>query len=122
MDICRVDRNGIKLHEGDIVAECQVGDLTWEGKGIIRQRPLGVVVTCCTAHTCNMSEPEETDCYNIQQIRPGTVELTDNAPQWMVDSLSNGTQFASLHLSRFDGRFYAWDNIEIIGSVYDFPD
>ena len=113
--INRHDRNGIQLREGDIIAECTKGDVIWEGKGIIKERPLGVVVTYPDMKAKPIYPPEETDKYNITQIRCGVVELTDKSSDWMND----GSGTCKLHLSRYDGGFYAWDNIERIGSVYD---
>lgn len=113
--INREDINGVRLREGDIVAECKKEKIIWDGKGIIRERPLGVVVTYFDMNAKPIYPPEETDKYNIVQIRCGVVELTDKSSDWM----NSGDGTCKLHLSKYDGGFYAWDNIEKIGSVYD---
>lgn len=84
--------------------------------------PLGIVVIYKERDSSRILEPEETDCYNIHQIRPGRVYLTDKADEWMTESLSVDGKTTSLHLSRYDGRFYAWDDIELITSVNDLSD
>ena len=113
--INRTDVNGVRLCEGDIIAESKKGKVIWDGKGVIKERPLGVVVTYPDMNAKPLYSPEETDKYNITQIRCGVVELTDKSSDWMND----GDDTCKLHLSRYDGAFYAWDDIERIGSVYD---
>lgn len=117
--INRKDRNGIQLREGDIVAECSVGDVIWDGKGVITSRPLGVVIVYPSVKDTAMCHPEETDRYNVAQYRCGLVELTELADDWLPTIDVHGHKFTELHLSKYDGNFYAWDNIERIGSVYD---
>lgn len=109
------------MKDGDIVAECAIGDIIWNGKGIVKERPLGLVKVFKTSICSSLIEPEETDCYNVVQIREGRVKLTDEADSWMKNSLSDNDKYVSLHISRYDGSFYAWDNIERVGSVYDLP-
>ena len=116
----RKDKNGIILKDGDIVAECSVGDIIWDGCGIIEERPLGIVTVFKKHSGSKLLPPEETDCYNITQIRTGKVKLTDKAEDWMKKNLANGTGYSELHLSRYDGKFYAWDDVEIIGNIKDF--
>lgn len=125
MNIARKYKSGGHLQEGDIVAECEIGDIIWDGAGVVETRPLGIVITYKDNHFIGMKlyTPEETECYNIVQIRTGRVRLTDKAPKWMLESMpkhEDGT--VELHISRFDGKFYAWDNIERIGSIYELPD
>lgn len=120
--INRKDRNGNQLFEGDIVAEAIVGETIWDGKAIIRLRPLGIVVTYGRRHLkfkdSAMIEPEETDKYNIMQIRKGIIELTDKAEDWKTNFEHEGHKYSDLHLSCYDDAFYGWDSIERIGSVY----
>ena len=52
------------------------------------------------------------------QIKRGVVKLTDKAEEFLRKN-SDSDGFMDIHISRHDGNFYAWDNIEIIGSVYD---
>lgn len=116
--INRKDINGIQLFEGDIIAEGKVGEKIWDEQAIVLTRPLGMVQTYNASPT-SLLPPEETDCYNIIQIRKGIIQLAENATDWAKDHIG---EISDLHLSRYDGRFYNWDNIEKIGSVYDFKD
>lgn len=119
---CRKDKNNILLADGDIVAQCTLGDVIWDGKAIIRRRPLGIVKTYKNSEQLPIMEPEETDCYNVYEIRKGVVELTDKADEWMKTKLANEDGYVDLCISRYDGRFHGWDDIEKIGSIYDLTD
>ena len=115
--IPRKYKNGIQLKEGDIIAESEIGKSIWDGQAIITSRPLGIVVVYHHPQLKEDIEPEETDSYNIKEIRCGTVKFTDKAKEWMKERL-NG----NLYLSKYDGKFYAWDNIEVIGNIYDLDE
>ena len=116
--IARVDIHGTPLKEGDIVAEGKIDDEIWQGQAVILQRPLGIVVTYRNPTVIGFISPEETDFYNVVQIKRGVVKLTDKAEGFLRKN-SDSDGFMDIHISRHDGNFYAWDNIEIIGSVYD---
>lgn len=123
MKITRKYKDGGYLEEGDIVAECQIGEIIWDGAAVIKERPLGVVVVYQNSNIIGMSPPEETDFYNIKPLRTGKIQLLDAAPEWMKKSFTtdyNG--YSDLYLSTYDGQFYAWDNIEKIGTIYALPD
>lgn len=117
--IKRKDKNGVQLREGDIVAESSIGTVIWEGKGVVKSRPLGVVVVYTSVADSASLNPEETDRYNIVQFRRGLVELTEKAEDWLTMFEDNGRKYTELHISKYDGDFYAWNNIERVGSVYD---
>lgn len=117
----RKDIHGNYLKEGDIIAEGILGEEIWDGGGILISRPLGIVRIYNNQRSTAMVPPEETDCYNIEQIRIGKVQMTDKAEEWARKKLfSNG--FSDIHISRYDGKFYGWDKVEIIGSIYDLGD
>lgn len=118
-NIERYDKNGIRLKEGDIIAECTIGESIWEDKGVILSRPLGIVQVYHNVNTTASLNPDENDSYNIIPIRKGSVQLTDKADKWMVNNLGNDERISELNISRYDGDFYAWDNIEVIGSIYN---
>ena len=115
-EIARKDIHGTPLEEGDIIAEGKLNELIWEGQAKIIQRPLGVINVYKNAVTKGLTMPEETDFYNVTQIRHGLVELTDSAQDFLK---ANANKFGimKLHLSRYDGKFYGWENIEKISSV-----
>ena len=118
----RKDINGKELQVGDIVAECKIGQKIWNDGAVIVKRPLGVVVSVPIKMT-SIQQPEETDFYNIQPIRKGLVVLTDNADEFLqLYAKENEYDMPTmeLNISRYDGNFYAWDDIEIIGTVNDF--
>ena len=119
MKIPRTDVNGKILQDGDIVAEGKIDELIWDGEAIIIQRPLGIVTISKNPKSKVLSTPEETDFYNVIQIRPGVAKLTNSARDFLKAN-ADEINTIYLHLSRYDGKFYNWENIEVIGSVYDF--
>lgn len=119
-------KDGTPVMEGDIVAEGHVNDIIWDGKAIITRRPLGVVVvTPRKKLTLANTILDKTEFYNVQQIRVGKAEFTDECEEWfgeMIKDIPEEQRYQDLHLSTWDGGFYAWDNIEKVGSIYDFND
>lgn len=115
--ISRKDINGVQLKEGDIIAEGKVGEEIWSGQAIIKSRPLGVVVVYNHPQFIKHFEPNETNLYNIKSLRGGVVEFTDKALPYFDISKTG-----PLYISSYDGKFTAWDDIEKIGSIYDFKD
>lgn len=118
----RKDINGKELQVGDIIAECQIGQKIWNDGAVIVKRPLGVVASVPQKMTSSW-RPEETDFYNIVQIREGLVVLTDNADEFLklyAEESEYDMPTMKLCISRYDGNFYAWDNIEIVGTVNDY--
>lgn len=118
----RKDINGVLLVDGDIVAQCKEGDVLWDGMGIVRRCPLGLVRVF--DYNIKQAEkpdypPGENDYYNVVEIREGVVELTDKAPDYMRRRIYEGKDACDLHISRYDGQFYGWHNIEKIGNVWD---
>ena len=120
MSIPRMDIHGNELNDRDIVAEGKRGDIIWDGQARIVKRPLGLVIINRSPDLTNLISPEETDFYNLTEIRVGLVELTEKANEFLWKN-ADSHGFLPLHLSRYDGRFYNWDKIEVVGNVDDFP-
>ena len=118
--IGKADVYGKILKEGDIVAEGVLNSEIWNGWGILISRPLGIVRIYKPTNTACL-EPEETDCYNVVHLRTGTVAMTSNAPSWAQKSLFSSQQTCDIYISSYDGRFTAWNNIEVVGNIYDLP-
>ena len=116
-----VDINGKKLKDGDIVAECQIGRKIWEDKGVITSRPIGIFHVLKNPKNYKEFVPERTDFYNITLLRTGTVEMLDKASnkEFFDESDPSVHRTVELYLSSYDGAFYGWDDIEIIGNIYD---
>ena len=120
--ICRKDIHGSELQEGDIIAAGKVGELIWEGKATLLSRPIGIVYIpeYHPPYNKDYCFVEETDCYNVMQIRPGEVAITKDADKYIKNNLCNGTGKCFIHLDIYDGCFYGWNTVEKIGSIYDF--
>ena len=94
------DKNGVELHNGDIVAESEVGKIIWDGWCRIVERPLGRVKVYKDGKV------------NIFSYKPGKVEAIIDIPnEFIKNSVENDGR---LYLSTYDGVFFKWDNIEII--------
>lgn len=126
-EICKgvFDKYGFQVHEGDIVIQGHPGQVIWQGDGEVMECPVGVV---CTAGlkikmpTVGDFEPEITERYTVKQLRQGIVKLNpDTKHEFLKEYEKDGEWYSSLHLSKYDGDFYGWDDITIIGSIYDIP-
>lgn len=118
--ICRKDINGKIIVPGDIVAEGIVGELIWDGMAKLIERPIGIVIGSKDPRLTQFSDPEESNFYNVQEIRAGIVQLMPNAKEFLKKN-ADSSGAMHIYLSRYDGVFYNWNKVEIISSIYDFP-
>ena len=119
--ICRYDISGKQLKDGDIVAQCEVGREIWDNKAVIVSRPLGIIKVSKDPHT-GIHYAEEDCCYKVVHLREGKVKLTDKADDWMKHNLADKDGYGPLYLSLYDGDFFGWNDIEVIGNIYeDYP-
>ena len=117
------DRNDVSLREGDIIRECVIGQSVWDGEGVIVECPLGLVVVGSTKLNGQYSIPEITDRYNVISLKPGLVKLVENNESIFLRHYEkDGDYYCPIHLTTYDGKFYGWNNIEKIGSVYDIEE
>lgn len=119
-------KDGTPVMEGDIIAEGNINDIIWEGKAIVTRRPLGIVVTKqrkkLSMHNTILDKAE---FYNVEEIRVGKAEFINEDEEWfnkMIKDVPEEQRYQDLHLSTWDGGFYGWNDIEKIGSIYDFDD
>ncbi len=112
------DRNGVHLKEGDIVAKCKIGDLIWNDNAKVIKRPLGIV-------TILDPMPDELgievgDCYNIVPIRTDIVKILNKENLKHLLPFIDNNDCCTFYVGKIESDYYDWDNVEIIGSVYDF--
>lgn len=125
--IPKYDIHGVQLHEGDIVAEGKLGESIWDGQGIIRERPLGVVIYKRHSNLKNGSLDNidtlrnGTSWYNVYELRNGVAELTDSAKGPLMTTYTS-QKMIEFTISHHDHIFQAWDDIEIIGTIYELDD
>ena len=94
------DKNGIELKDGDLVAESEVGKVIWDGWCRIVERPLGRV------------KVYKDGSVNIFLYKPGKVIAIEDIP---VENIKKYVEKdGRLYLSTYDGRFFKWNDIEII--------
>ena len=111
------DRNGVHLKEGDIVADCKVGDLIWDGDAQVIKRPLGVITILQPMP--DQLGVEVADCYNILPIRAGIVKILNKERLKHLQPFTDD-DCCTLYMSKIEADYYNWGNIEVIGTVNDF--
>jgi hypothetical protein len=111
------DRNGVHLKEGDIVADCKVGDLIWDGSAQVIKRPLGVITLLQPMP--DQLGVEVADCYNILPIRAGIVKILNKEHLKHLQPFTDD-DCCTLYMSKIEADYYNWGNIEVIGTVNDF--
>lgn len=106
--IVRYDRNGIKISNGDVIAEGKKGDMIWDGQAIIVFRPLAIV------------KVKEDHC-DIIPFRSGIAKLTEKADDVLknsvieIDSCIVKYEFSELSDKKF------WGNVEVLSNINLFP-
>lgn len=100
----KFDRNGLKVFEGDLIAETQLGQKIWEDTAVVTKQPIGVVVFQDTY-------------WNVQQTRKGEVLFIEDHKGI---GLEKG-DYWEVNISRYDGMFTEWNdgNFEVIGHMGD---
>lgn len=111
------DRNGVHIKEGDIVANCKVGDLIWDGSAQVIKRPLGVI-------TISQPMPDQlgvevADCYNILPIRTGIVKILNKERLKHLQPFMDDNDCCTFYMSKIGCDYYNWGNTEVIGTVSD---
>lgn len=112
-----VDIKGNTLKDGDIIAEGKIGDKIWNDKAEITRRAIGIFTVYNNPNPNSCYTPERTDFYNIHQIRTGIAHILDK--DMSSTFFNNEKDEIELYLTTYDGKFYGWDDIEIIGNIYD---
>ena len=111
------DIHGDRLRDGDIVAEGIVGNVLWDGRAELVARPIGIFQVKSSGAVHMDDVPDRNDFYDVFPIRTGKVQIKDD--DMRRSFVSTDTDLVEIYLTRYDGRFYAWNNLEIIGNIYD---
>ena len=93
------DKNGIELHDGDIVAESEVGKLIWDDTCQIIKQPLGKVKIYDDGRV------------NIILYEPGKIKaIKDISYEPMKKYIEDDGR---LYLDNYDGIFLGWNDIQL---------
>ena len=98
------DKNGTEIYEGDIIKECTVGSVIWDGDGVIEECPTGIV-EITPYHT------------SLKRLKKGRVKAKEG-------SRANHyhTGYSELNITCYDGVYQWPEDIEVIGNIYENKD
>ena len=114
--IGKKDINMKEISVGDICAEGKVGEIIWQGCGKVIEKPFGIVYCVKASDARRNPTKNRVDGYNILQLGYGKVEILSSMPSLKYKT---GQIINDFGLSTWDGNFYGWDSLEIIGH-YNF--
>lgn len=112
------DKNGRDIRVGDVVAELVLEEVVWDGWGVIKARPYGVVVRVGK------------NKYNIKELSTGVVRLKKGCKMYDERQKQRlNPNYSPIFMSKYDGQFQ-WPGckenetedageIEIIGHIVE---
>ena len=99
-----LDKQGKGIYEGDIIKECTVCSVIWDGDGVIEECPIGEVFIT-PYHT------------TIKQLRKGKVKVKKGTTVYKWSG-----KVSDLNMTIYDGVYQWPDDIEVIGNIYENPE
>lgn len=96
------------IFEDDIIEEGLIGEIIWDGNGIIELLPNGLVIMS-PLHT------------NLKQLSTGLVKLIGEGVDSVLDRIAT-PGYSELNLNCYDGLFWWCEDIKIIGNKYQNPE
>ena len=97
-----LDKNGVEIYEGSVIQECVVGQVIWDGDGIVEECPCAEVIIG-TVFT------------NIGQSKTGRVRLLKSS------NLGKKGESVDLHMTTYDGLYQWPEGFEVIGNIHSNP-
>lgn len=110
------DAFGHELRDGDLIAEGLIGGKIWDGAGEIVRRPIGLFRVVSNPRVGTLLPPERGDFFSVVPLRVGRARVLDDS---LREMFGNDADEVDLYLNCWDGEFLGWDDVEVIGNVYD---
>ena len=96
------DKNGVEVYEGSVIQECVVGQVIWDGDGVVEECPCGEVII-------------GTIFTDIGRKKTGKVRLLKSG------NLGKKGERVDLHMTTYDGLYQWPDGILVIGNIHSNP-